>query len=371
MLLISFKKKINKLSIFIEKHEGKFSVIFFLLGFLIDNLTLGRIDSLTNNMILLLWLFVAIFGIFIHNYGDYKEIRNSFIFKIYTFSPYIIQLAFGALFSGFVVYYTRSSTFFDSWPFFVFIYFILIANEKIRNQYEKFYFQIGILYFSILAFLIFYLPVIFHKANFIIFVLSIFISISIIFILWFIFVKFFGPIKKYNKKVFLSIIVVTLIFNIFYFTKKLPPVPLSAKNIDVYHYVQKLAPGKYVAQDENEEWYSFLDFSNKTIHRLKDEPVYVYSSVFAPTDFKTKIKYLWYWFNEKKGKWELKSTYNQKLLGGRDNGFRSWSLIGPSKIKNGKWRVYLETNDDRVIDRINFDIETVDKVQKLREVNLK
>jgi hypothetical protein len=96
------------------KHSGKLSLIFFVAGFVLDNITLTRIDSLTVSLILLFYIFTSLSFIFLSNYGDYKGVKNQFLFKIYTFAPFIIQFTFGALFSGYVIFFTRSASFFDS-----------------------------------------------------------------------------------------------------------------------------------------------------------------------------------------------------------------------------------------------------------------
>jgi len=364
---IGTKKKLHKLTTFLDRNAGKISILAFIGGFIIDNLTLDRIDS-SNNLILLFWLFVAISFIFINNWGDYREIRNSFFFRIYTFAPYIIQFAFGALFSGFVIYYSRSGSFLDSWPFLILIYFIFIANEKSRALYEKFYVQISILYFIFISFLIFYLPVIFGKNNYFIFGSAILLSLFLIKYFYKFFLILFPPLKKMWIKILTGLIIVTSFYIGFYIFNLLPPVPLSAKNIDVLNYVEKVGPGEYEGLKEKQEWYQ--SFWDKKIHIHKGDKIYVFSSIFAPTNFKSNIFYKWYWFNPKTKKWELMSQYKQKILGGRDNGFRSWSYIHKS-VKEGKWRVYLLTEDGKTLDRIDFEIKILPKNQSLNLEKIK
>jgi hypothetical protein len=67
----------NRIKKYFEKNTARFSVLFFLGGFIFDNLTLQRIDSLTANLVLLSYLFVALLFILINNIGDYKGFRNN------------------------------------------------------------------------------------------------------------------------------------------------------------------------------------------------------------------------------------------------------------------------------------------------------
>ncbi len=352
----SFYKKIKK---YFEKNAGRISILFFLGGFLFDNLTLQRIDSLTANLVLLSYLFLALFFIFLNNIGDYRGIRNTFLYKIYTFAPAIIQFSFGALFSGYVIFYTRSSSFFDSWPFLLLLYFLFIANEKLRSQYEKFNVQMTIFYFAILSFSIFYIPILFKKMNYLIFILSWIFSLILIFLILKYFYQKIPNLLKFKIKIIFSIFSIILIFNFLYFAKLLPPVPLSVKEIGVYHLVERDADFFYLAADEKRKWFLPENWFKNIFHWKKGEDIYVYASIFAPTGFETDVWFIWYWFNPKTEKWKKMSSYKQHLIGGRDNGYRTKSKIR-QKARPGKWKVYLISNTGAVIDRINFEVREID-----------
>lgn len=152
------KKRKTEFEKMLAKNKSRISLAVFFGGFVFDALTLTRIDALFGNIILSLYLVLALFSIILMNWGDYKDIKNSFLYKIYKYTPFITQFSFGALFSGFVIYYTASGTLSGSWPFLLALYLVFIANEKFQKYYEKFEFQIGIFFLSLFAFSIFLFP---------------------------------------------------------------------------------------------------------------------------------------------------------------------------------------------------------------------
>ncbi len=353
-----FKLKYNNIKKYFLKNAGRMSILFFLFGFIIDNLTLTRIDSWVDNLILLSWLISSFIFILINNIGDYRGFNNNILYKIYNFAPFLIQLSFGALFSGYVIFYSRASSFSDSWPFLVILYFLFIGNEKFRSHYEKFHIQITILYFAIFSFLIFYIPILFGKMNNYIFILTSLISLLFILFIIKLFFKLIPNLKKFRFKIFKNIIIILVSINIFYFNQLLPPVPLSVKKVEVLHYADRNEDGKYELAREGREWYDISDWFYNKIHWKKGERIYVYAAIFAPTGFKTKIKYAWYWYDDKKKEWIFKGSYEQKIIGGRGNGFRSGAYMQKA-VKEGDWKLKLMSNEGAVIDTLKFEVVEV------------
>jgi hypothetical protein len=58
-------------------------------------------------------------------------------------------------------------------------------------------------------------------------------------------------LKKRKLSVYRNIIFVFFIFNLAYFSNIIPPVPLSIKNADIVHKIEKYSDGKYVITKED------------------------------------------------------------------------------------------------------------------------
>src|SRR3989338_5269691 len=94
-------------------------------GFIVDSLTLTRIDLLFDNLILFFYLAVAVVGMAITNLYDTGVWRGTpdgvrLFHRIpsyaRTLSTFLMQYAFVGLLSGFFVFYARGASISASWP---------------------------------------------------------------------------------------------------------------------------------------------------------------------------------------------------------------------------------------------------------------
>jgi len=168
--------------------------------------------------------------------------------------------------------------------------------------------------------------------------------------------------KLQLRNIFLAIVIVV---NIFYFSNTIPPVPLAIRESGVYHSVSRRG-ADYRAEKEVS---SFLDklLPGQTIHKSTTTPVYVFTSIFAPSELSTIIIHHWQFYDEDANAWISRDRLNYTLIGGRQDGYRGYTL--KSALEEGKWRVDVETKRGQVIGRIRFDYEKVD-IQPETIINL-
>jgi len=76
--------------------------------------------------------------------------------------------------------------------------------------------------------------------------------------------------------------------------------------------------------------------------------------VFAPSNFTTSILHDWQYYDNTKRQWVSASKTMLTITGGRDNGFRTYSI--KDFIFPGKWRVNVETPRGQLIGRLNFNL---------------
>ncbi len=143
------------------------------------------------------------------------------------------------------------------------------------------------------------------------------------------------------------------IINIFYYFKLIPPVPLAMDTGLVAHNIT-IEDNTYFVTYERDEWFVFwrghrIEF----IHR-PDENVYVFSSIFAPTDLKKSMFHRWTWFNPGTREWETVEDIGYDIMGGRDNGFRGYTY--KNNVKEGLWKVQVITEEELVLGVIDFEI---------------
>lgn len=345
------KKEIQNLRNWVNKHNKILMPLSLVLGFVIDSLTLNRIDRAFENIIFIVYLLFAIFGIFVFNYFSGRARKNNFLEKIYIFSPLLIQFMFGGLFSGFAVFYLRSGSITSSWFFILIILVLMLGNDIFKKKYEHFVFQITVFFIGLFFYMIFAIPVLLKVMNEWVFILSGVVSLILVSLVILIFSYLLkDQVKKSLKYLIPSIVIFFVFINILYFANIIPPIPLSLKTGDVYHNVTKI-DGGYLVQYEHSK--SLLNLN----HKINISPygtVYAYSAVFAPTKISTNIVHNWEHYNTENKKWESVSRVEFPIYGGRDVGYRGYSY--KTNTQEGKWRVLVETSRGQIIGKISFKV---------------
>lgn len=348
------REKIQQLRKWLREHERALSAGALALGFVIDNLTLRRIDLLVENLVLLSYLGLAGCGIWFIVWYDGRVRHGRRAEWLRLWAPLAVQFAFGALFSGFVVFYSRSASWTASWPFLLFLAAILVGNESFRRFYARPAFQLAIFYLALFSMMIYQLPLLLNRLGASVFLLSGLASLlGIGLIIHFLRLFNRASFRESRRPLLAAIAGIYLLINLFYFADILPPIPLSLQEIGVYYSVSR-AGGGYLVTEEVESWRERLR-PGRVIHVTNNAPLYVYAAVFAPTRLSTGIVHDWQYYNEQVGEWQTKSRVSLPISGGRDGGYRSYSQKSAPIL--GLWRVDIETSRGQIIGRVKFKVE--------------
>lgn len=345
------RSKIQKLKNWMKKYNKILMPASLVLGFVIDSLTLNRIDRPFENIVFIVYLFLAILGIFAFHYLGNKIQKSNFLEKVYIFSPLLIQFMFGGLFSGFAVFYLRSGSITSSWFFILIILVLMLGNDIFKKKYENFVFQINVFFIGLFFYLIFAIPVLLRVINEWVFILSGIVSLVLVAFVILLFLYLLkDQVKKSLRYLIPSIIIFFAFINVLYFVNIIPPIPLSLKSGDVYHSVNKVEGGYLVKYEKSASVFNIN-------HKIRVYPygtVYAYSAVFAPTKISTNIVHNWQFYNTQNRKWETVSRVEFPIYGGREVGYRGYSY--KTNVQEGRWRVLVETNRGQVIGKISFKV---------------
>jgi hypothetical protein len=353
---------LDRIKQFLEKNERPISSFALLFGFVFDSLTLRRVDLLIENLIFLGYLLLVSLCIFLLNLAETGKFNGRFAARIHPWLSITIQFALGNLFSGFTVFYFRSSSIGASWPFLLFLVGLMIANERLKKQYERLIFQTGTLFIALFSYSIFIVPVVLGRLSEWIFILSGIVSLILI-TLFILLIKRFSPERVKQSRVGLATTVLGIyaVITMFYFTNILPPIPLALKEVGVYQNLTR-AGAAYVLTGEQLTWFEEF-FNRQTVHIKPGQKLFVYSAVFSPTKLSTEIVHDWQYYNETTGKWTSMSEIRFPISGGRDGGYRGYSL--KSALQEGKWRVNVENSRGQVIGRTSFKVIYSDQTPEL------
>ena len=81
-----------------EKHRQHFLTVAFVFGFIVDNLTLTRVDQLFDNVILLTYVALAMGSLLILYAGSAGKFPEKMNHAVRKYAPLVTQYAFGGLF---------------------------------------------------------------------------------------------------------------------------------------------------------------------------------------------------------------------------------------------------------------------------------
>lgn len=327
----------------------------FLVGFVVDNLTLNRLDSVGDNIILAtytLLMMLSTLVLYASMAGKTPERITPFL---RTMMPYLMQFAFGGLLSGMLIFYSRSGSWASSWPFLVIILSVIAGNELLSRRADRLLFNLSVLFIGLFSYTILLVPVLTGRMGDVVFVISSIIALLI----------FIGFVRVLTWVVpnFMTLHLRALTFIIgalfagmqfLYFANLIPPIPLSLKDIGIYHGVERLQDGRYLLTYQDQSWWRFGQHSDKVFTMGSGQPAYCYSSVFAPARLSTGVVHEWQYKDPANGDWVTRATIDYQIAGGRAEGYRGYSYI--ANYAPGKWRCVVRTERGQVIGYTTFTV---------------
>jgi hypothetical protein len=343
---------------FISAYQDYLPVLFFIVGFVWDSLTLGRIDRLYDRVILCVYLVLLTVFIYLYNVADDGKWNDTFLKKYEKYFPLAIQFFLGGLCSAYVIYFSRSVSFTKTLSFFLILVGLLFANELLKKRISNKYLQFSAYFFMSFTFFSFFIPVLIKEMGTGIFIVSglVSLTITVVFIIYLYRVSPSTRKEIDKKKLFGIITGLYLMIHAFYFLNLIPPVPLALETGIVAHDVEKMN-GQYEVTYQEDLWYKFWRRNSLTYYQEPGSHIYVFTSIFAPTNLTKNIYHRWNWKNPVTGEWNETDKIGYEITGGRDEGYRGFTF--KRNVNDGLWRVDVITEEGQILGIINFDVHTV------------
>ncbi|MFZ3043921.1 MAG: DUF2914 domain-containing protein [Minisyncoccia bacterium] len=344
----------RKIFLWIQKHERHLSAFAMVAGFVADNFLFWRIDLLQTQFVFAGLITACFVSIPLLQWLESRATRGKQLPRWSFLLPIVTQFSLGGLWSGFVIFYGRSADLGASWPFLLVLFLVFLGSEYFHHYHARLVFTSILFFFALYSYAIFAVPVYTGTIGTMTFLGSGAIAVAL-FALFTMLLRFLARERFYADvwRIRVGAFAVLVLMNVFYFTNILPPLPLSAKAVGVYHSVTHV-PGAYIAQAESQSWQvQYLGFS-PTLHLILGGSLSAYSSVFAPTTLSTTIVHRWQWYDPIQKQWTTRSAIAYTIVGGRDGGYRGYSSM--PILNSGKWRVSIETLDGRRIAVLPFTV---------------
>ncbi|HEY4502741.1 MAG TPA: DUF2914 domain-containing protein [Candidatus Paceibacterota bacterium] len=334
---------------FVIQHRRHLPVVALITGFLLDSLTLNRLDQVFDNLVITFYLVVAGGVIAFLNYKEERMVTPSLWWTV------ILQFSFGNLASALFVIFGKSGTLVGSWPFLLVFLLLLLGNEFLRGHYTRLRLNIALFYLFLLSYLVLVIPVLARAIGPEIFIVSGLCSLMVMGV-WFGIFYMVAPLRiAEDRKQLLTVVALVFVgFNIFYFLHLVPPAPLVLKDIGIYHSVQRTTEDLYTVSFEGGVWYQPFKRSDNVFHLETAHSAFCFSSVFAPARISAPIVHRWEYFDTENKKWIMVADIAFPITGGRNGGFRGYSELDSLFV--GKWRCSVETERGELIGRRSFTV---------------
>lgn len=349
----------------IEKNKPYFPAEFFIAGFLFDLITLARIDE--NLQLIQQFCYLMVIGfllIFEKSQRVERWFSTGFLNKVWVYRYEVIHFLLGSLLSIYTIFYFKSASIWSSFAFIGALSALMVLNE-----FEKIKGLGGILRFGMFSlcscsYFIYLVPIIWQHLGFFTFMFSLFLS-GIFYYFFFYMVSRYEHMssKQLLTEVLLPGIAVHVLFFVLYVVGYLPPIPLSVEKMGVYHQISK-SQDQYVLQYDR-PWWLFWQKGAQTFVAGPNDKIHCFVSIFAPNFFREQVKMEW-WLLQPKG-WQKTDTIPFQISGGRDKGFRGYTV--KNNFDSGEWQVRVVTSDNREMGRIYLSVTKSPEVLSDREMS--
>ncbi|MEL6805586.1 MAG: DUF2914 domain-containing protein, partial [Bacteroidota bacterium] len=332
--------------------------------FIMDNITLNRVDQLFDNFVLFSYVVISMAGILLLYAGIAEKLPERWVPFARKYSPLLIQFAFGGLLSGMLIFYGRSGAWAESWPFLAIILFVIYGNETLQNRSSRLVFNLGVFFVGLFSYIILVVPVATGYMGPWVFVgsgvLALIIMRLFLMVLYRIIPNF---LELQIRAVVFTIGGIFVGFNFLYFANIIPPIPLSLKDVGIYHSVVRFENGDYQLKYEAGPWWQPFRDSNDVYRPVPGGNIFCFAQVFAPTRLNTDIYHQWEYYDEEREEWIQHVRLSYAISGGRDRGFRGYTLI--ENYRDGDWRCTVETGRGQVLGRENFVVHSSESAGEL------
>ncbi|MEK7691483.1 MAG: DUF2914 domain-containing protein [Bdellovibrionota bacterium] len=332
----------------------------FVAGFLFDIVSLGRIDSWDTiaQQVLYLLICSALVGkelvdslSVIGEVGAAEDLnRAAAFFQRHRFT--IAHFFLGSLLSSFTLFFFKSASALSSLVFVVVLSGLLVLNELTPMEKRPVLVRLFLLYLCYTCFLIYLVPMILGRLGLFPFLLALSAAFGVGVAHYYALRRWLpaGPATGLRNFI-LPNGVIGGAFLILYLLELIPPIPLSAQYLGIFHDVRK-TDGRYELVSQR-PWWRFWHRGDQLYFQRPGDKLFVFARIFSPTRFHDTVKIRWLKHEEKHG-YVGQDAIPIEIAGGRTEGFRGYAF--KNNFSPGHWRVKIETVDGREIGRIGFEV---------------
>lgn len=309
--------------------------LFFVGGFLFDILTLGRVVTMLNIVVVALYALGA--GVFLVILGRFGPTGTA-LAKVASDEPepsqekwlrwcgFAFNFCLGSLFSALVVVYFKSA---GEWLTLLTVFLLfggMVFNEFANLTDSQRHLSWAIYCVSLVMLFNFVVPHLVGSVSAWWFYISTALAVSAVYGLC--------KLAGHGFRMVRVATVASLVLVAFFVLGWIPPVPLVLKNTLIGRDYKKI-DHEYTCMVDEQSLMVKLGLAAPTIAWQPGERVDVLTAIFAPKQVEVDMEHRW--FHEVQGTWKLTDTIPFHMRGGRQKGWRMHSA--KRHLSPGRWKV--------------------------------
>jgi hypothetical protein len=363
---------VGRLRAYYDRNEHKIAIAAFIGGFVVDILTVERIDSwftIGQQVLYLTVITLALMQMFLEQAGPAPVPEGMLVIRrwYHRYRSAILHFFLGTLLNLYAIFFFKSSSLLVSFSFLGVLVLVLIANETPRLKALGLPFKFALLSLCFLSFFALIVPTVIGSLGTAVFLTSILLGcLPLAGLAWWAMSRSPELLPKARRQILVPLGLVLIAYLVSYLYKVTPPVPLSIPFMGIYHFVERTEEG-YRLSHERPMW-RFWHNGDQHFYAQPGDRVYVFFRIFSPSRFSDQVVVRWYLKKEVTDRWQLQDQIPIKIVGGREQGFRGYGF--KTNYQAGYWRVRVETTDGREIGRIHFTLATLPEAPRIFQVDI-
>lgn len=328
--------------------------MFFVGGFCFDALMVHRIDDapvLIQQGAYLVVIGLLLFGL---NAWDHREVPPpGFLRGIWRWSQPVLHFLLGTLLNAYALFYFKSASGLSALLFLGTISLLLLANELPQFRRYGPVVLFGLYSFCLTSYFAYLYPVLLGRLRPWMFLLAVATSLLPLLLLSWGHHRFTGDTRRVLREALAPSLGVQAVLVLLFVGHFVPPVPLSLRDIGIYHGVQR-APNAatYTLSHHPRPWWRFWAKDEQDFLARPEDRIFCFVHIFAPRNFRDEVRLRWA-HHEPLG-WASSDAVPLQVSGGKDEGYAGYSY--KQNWRPGDWQVTVETRDGREIGKRRFTV---------------
>ena len=337
----------------VARHLLKWNLLCFIAGFVFDVFaTRAGVDH--TLLIVQQIVYLAVIGAIL--YVDFvREAQPEalpmprWIERLWQYRSPVFHFCLGTLMNLYSIFFLMSASLFSSIVFVVILFGAVVLNElhEVRRGLDI---KVAFYVLCIFCFWSLLIPIVLHSISRLTFLVSFAATLAMM-------AGFATALRRrigrtpLVRRLVAPGLAVSVLFLLMYMIGLIPPVPIAARTLGVYHRVERV--GDEFRLSYVPSWWRVWQSDDRHFVAEPGDAVHVFFGIYAPTRFDDTVFVRWS-FRDRTSTWQDSDRIPIRITGGRESGFRG--VATKENYVAGAWRVIVETRDRREIARLRFTI---------------